>query len=144
MARCRADDPLFDPLLERSSIAIPPDYLPSAPGILFAGRRMLCYAGCVSGKRCPPDWIKREPGVYLKSLGNYIFRVRQSGDWGTRRWAVERIHWLSEELEALVFPFQYVPIWGRTRREAIFLAEYYQSDQALKLVGCCWKQPYLQ
>jgi hypothetical protein len=73
-----------------------------------------------------------------------ILRVRQSGDWRTKRWAVERIDSCTDYLETLVFGFEYVPVWARSRREAMFLAEFYEDDDKLQLVGCCWKKPYLQ
>lgn len=143
MARPRIDDPIFDePLLERSSVEIPPNYLSNAPGVLFPGRKMLHFAGCVSGKSCPFGWEKVRPGVSVKFLRDHTLRVRQSGNWRSRWWAVERVDRMTREVEALVFAFQEVPVWGHTRRQAMFLAEFYQAAAALQLVGCCWKKPY--
>jgi hypothetical protein len=70
--------------------------------------------------------------------------VRQCGDYRTNRWTIERKNTFAGELQALVFAFEHVPVWGHSRREAMFLAEYYRHDQALQLVGCCWKNPYAQ
>jgi hypothetical protein len=133
---------LFNHFEERALTAMPANYLACAPGALFAGKKMLRYAGCVSGRRCPPAWTRRHPGVYRYSLGQHILQVRQCGDWRSRCWTVERIHWIDEALEALVFAVQHVPVWGRTRREAMFLAEYYSRPAALQLVGCCWKKVF--
>jgi len=149
MTRSTANDPIFDePLLERSSVEMPPNYFPDAPGVLFPGRKMLKYAGCVSCARSPYGWEKREPGVYVRHLrydkiGQFdTLRVRQSNDWRTRRWAVERFdNCTRNSLQALVFGLGYVPVWAHSRREAMFLAEYYQHDHALQPVGCCWKNP---
>jgi hypothetical protein len=153
MTRPTTNDPIFDePLLERSSVAMLPNYFPDTPGVLFAGGKMLKYAGCVSGARCPYGWEKIVAGVYVRhpryyeKVGQFdTLRVRQSGDWRTRRWAVERFDSFSRnDSQALVFGLGYVPVWAHSRREAMFLAEFYQSDDALQLVGCCWKKPYLQ
>jgi hypothetical protein len=151
MTRAGPNDPIFDePLLERSCVVMPPNYFPHAPGVLIAGRKMLQYTGCVSWSRCPYGWEKREPGDYVRCLrydktGQFdTLRVRQSGDWRTNRWAVERFDSCSRNsLQALVFGLGYVPVWAHSRREAMFLAEFYEDDHALQLVGCCWKNPYL-
>jgi hypothetical protein len=152
MARRAPDDLIFDgPLLERSLAGVPPDYFPNAPGVLFPGRKMLKYARCVPGMRCPSGWDKTNAGVYVRhphwgeEIGSFdTLRVRQS-DVRTKRWAVERFTSFSpRDFQALVFGLGYVPIWAHSRREAMFLAEYYRHEQALQLVGCCWKHPYLQ
>jgi hypothetical protein len=148
MTRLTPNDPIFDePLLERCSVGMPPNYFPDIPGVLFAGRKMLDYAGCVSRARCPYGWKKRELGVYVRHL-RYdeqfdTSRVQQSGGWWSNGWQVERFDSCSpNDFQVLVFGLEYVPIWGHSRREAMFLAEYYRHDQALQLVGCCWKSPY--
>jgi hypothetical protein len=46
---------------------------------------------------------------------------------------------MSGVVQALVFPFQNVPIWAQSPQEAMFLAEFYRNDHALQLVGCGWK-----
>jgi hypothetical protein len=111
---------------------------------------MLKYAGCVSWMRCPHGWDKIDAGVYVRyprwreEVGRFdTLRVRQSAV-RTKRWAVEHFNSFSpKDFRALVFGFGYVPVWAQSRREAMFLAEFYQSDEALQLVGCCWKKPYL-
>jgi hypothetical protein len=153
-AAVKPSDHTLGPFLERSEVAIPPNYLPRAPGVHLAGPRMLKLAGCVRRKRSPYGWERHNPGVYRryprwneKVEPFDTLQVRQSGDWRTKRWAVERIDYSTGKLRAaLVFflPFQIVPIWARSRREAMFLAEFYREDHALQLVGCCWKNPYLQ
>jgi hypothetical protein len=138
------NDLIFGPYLERNLVEIPADYLPHAPGVQLAGPRMLKYAGCKSGISCPYGWDRIEPGVYVWFLGHHekegydALRVRQSGNWRSKRWAVERIDTFTGHVEAIVF-FHDVPIWAQSRREAMFLAEFYRKDHALQLVGCYWK-----
>jgi hypothetical protein len=151
-APLKPDDLIFGPFLERSEVAIPPNYLPRAPGVHLAGPRMLKLAGFKPGVSCPDDWGRHIPTVYRryprpneKVEPCDTLQVRQVGR--TKRWAVERLDYLTKgKLRALVFflPFQIVPIWAQSRREAMFLAEFYREDHALQLVGCCWKNPYLQ
>jgi hypothetical protein len=147
-AALKPDDLLFGPFLDRGLVAIPPNYLPHAPGVLFAGPRMLKYAGCKSGVRCSYSWERIEPGVYVywlpyeKVEGYDTLRVRQSGDWRSKHWAVERIDSCTGDLQALVFAIETIPIWAHSRREAMFLAEFYRKDHALRLVGCGWAKPF--
>jgi hypothetical protein len=61
------------------------------------------------------------------------------GDYRTNRWAVERVDYPTADFLALVSPFDDVPIWAQSRREAKFLAEFYRNEHALQLVGCNWK-----
>jgi hypothetical protein len=136
-------DLIFGPFMERSSVEIPPNYLQNAPGVLFAGPRMLKLAGCKPGVSCPDGWTNFKPGVwvrYMRPRESHTLQVRQSGNHRTKRWAVERIDGCTLELEALVFLLLDVPIWANSRREAIFLAEFYRSAQAARLVNCNWKQ----
>lgn len=137
------DDQLFDePLLERHLTTMPPDYLREAPGALFAGRKILRHAGCVAGKHSPSGWLKPQTGSGHKPWGEYVLQTRQCGDCRSRRWTLERAHYIRGELEALVFAFQSVPIWGHSCREAMFLVEFFQHDHALRLVGASWKHVY--
>jgi hypothetical protein len=143
-ARVKPDDPLFGPFLERSEVVISPDYLPHAPGVQFAGPRMLKLAGCTPGMPCPLDWERAGAGVYKRVLlssenadGYVVLQVRQSGY--AKRWAVERRNPWTKDVQALVFAFGDVPIWAQSRREAMFLAEFYRKDHALQLVGCYWR-----
>jgi hypothetical protein len=141
-------DLLFGPFLERSSVEIPEDYLPNAPGVLLAGARMSGYAGWAPGMPCPRGWEGAGPGVYKRVLlfservdAYCVLRVRQSGY--ENRWAVERRDPI-RGVQALVFPFENVPIWAKSPQEAMFLAEFYRKDHALQLVGCGWKDLNLQ
>jgi hypothetical protein len=131
----REDAPIIEGFEYRDVVGLPRGYMVQAPGVLFAAQKMLWHAGCVSGKRCPTGWDKAEPGFYHKWQGNYLLMVSRFGD---RQWAVERIDFTNNERQALTFAFQYVPVWGRTRREAMFLAEFYTRPFGLQLVGCCW------
>jgi hypothetical protein len=148
-AALKPSDHTLGPFLERSEVVMPPNYLPRAPGVQLAGPRMLKLAGCVRRKRCPYGWEKIVPGVYMRYPRWHeevepwdTSRVRQSGDWRTRRWAVERVDYSTGKFQALVFAFDSIPIWAQSRREAMFLAEFYREDHALQLVGCCWKNPF--
>jgi hypothetical protein len=88
---------------------------------------------------CPPGWWKETPGRYLKRWGEHTLQTRQSDNWRTRRWTVERIVWNDATLEALVLGLGYAPIWGQTRREAMFLTQFYCSGNTIQLIGACWK-----
>ena len=148
-APLKPDDEIFGPFLERREVVMPPNYFPYAPGVLLAGPRMLKLAGCKPGVPCPSCWERgANPGVWVRCrlpfekverYGN--LQVRQSGDWRTKRWAVERVDYSTGKIRALVFVIDSVPVWAQSRREAMFLAEFYREDHALHLVGCCWKNP---
>jgi hypothetical protein len=136
-----SDSPIFGPFLDRSLLDLPADYFPDAPGVLFAGPKMLKYAGCKTGARAPSGWQRTYgPGARLRFLcpremvgrAENMLLVRQCGDYRTNRWTIERKNTFAGELQALVFAFEHVPVWGHSRREA------------LQLVGCCWKNPYAQ
>ncbi|MGY3578922.1 hypothetical protein [Bradyrhizobium sp. USDA 4504] len=139
MAHSGNEAPIFEGSLEeRELIGLPSNYLPQAPGVLFAGRKMLRYAGCVAGRCCPSGWERVERGYFIKYLGDYRLMVSQFGRVRDRRFAVERMDFVTDEQQALTFAFQHVPVWAHTRREAMFLAEHYIRPAALHLVGCCW------
>jgi len=148
MTRPTLNDPIFDePLLERGPASMPPNYFPDAPGVLFAGRKMLKYAGCVSWLSPSFGWQRIIADDYRKYLRRFeqfdVLRVRQSGGWWSNGWVVERFNSCSpKDFQVLVFGLGYVPVWAHSRRQAMFLAEYYRHEQALLLVGCCWKNPY--
>ncbi len=55
-------------------------------------------------------------------------------------WAVERSTGITRE--ALVCGLGYARVWGRTRREAMFLAEFCSGPFGLQLTACCWRNVF--
>jgi hypothetical protein len=114
----------------RDKTALPDDYLPDAPGALIADEGMLRAAGYVRGSYRPRGWDRVKPGVFEKSYGGSIFRVRQCGNARSEHWVIERLHRSTvgernyEIIEALVFAFQHSPIWASSYQAAMRLAEY--------------------
>jgi hypothetical protein len=101
------------------------DYLPAAPGVMFAGEDVLSAAGYVPGSNRPRGWHRHVPGDYRKPVGEHVLVVRQSGNARSDRWTIERVEpWADKGLEALVFTARCAPIWTRTYQAAMRLAEY--------------------
>jgi hypothetical protein len=69
---------LFE-FVERSVTEMPADYLPEAPGVMFAGEDMLRAAGYVPGSNRPRGWCRLRPGNYRRYVGEHILTVRQCG-----------------------------------------------------------------
>ena len=148
-APLKPGDLIFGPFLDRSEAGLPPDYLPDAVGVQFAGPRMLKLAGCTSRARSPSGWEKigiedwrkdvRWLGWYDEKVDGYDrLQVRQIDR--CKAWVVELVDSFTDEYHTLVF-FG-VPIVARSRREAKFLAEFYRKWDALRLVGCAWNKPF--
>jgi hypothetical protein len=112
--------------LDRGAIDMPADYLPDAPGVMFAGEDILSAAGYVPGSIRPPGWIKHQPGCYRKRVGKHVLQVRQCGNSRSTHWTIERFEDLDFKwIEALVFSFGNAePIWARAYQAAMHLAEY--------------------
>ena len=137
-------DLLFGPFLDRSEAGLPPDYLPDALGVQFAGPGMLKKAGCTSCAPRPGGWEKiggkdvRYLGWHDQEVEGYDrLQVRQIER--SKAWVVERVDSCTDEYQTLVFLD--VAIVGQSRREAMFLAEFYRKEHALRLVGCGWRKP---
>jgi hypothetical protein len=142
-APLKPDDPIFGHFLERNEVGLPLCYFPGAPGVQFAGPGMLKLAGCTSRAPCPPGWERMCPCVYGRYLryqkeGYDRLQVRQIDR--SKAWVVERVGSCTDECQALMI-FD-VPIVAQSRREAMFLAEFYRNMHALLLVGCAWKNPW--
>ena len=141
---------LFEPngFLDRNEAGLPPDYCPDAQGIQFAGRGMLKRAGCTSRARRPSRWQKigykdlRKDVRFLdrheaKVDGYDRLQVRQIDR--CKAWVVERVDLTDEYQTLTIFD---VPIVARSRREAMFLAEFFLEAHARLLVGCAWRRSY--
>jgi hypothetical protein len=146
----KPDCPILGPFLDRSEAGLPPYYLPYAVGVQYAGPQLLKLAGCTSRARCPSRWEKIGFGDRRKDvryLGRYDQKVEGYDRLQVRRvdpskaWVVELVDGFTDEYQTLVF-FD-VAIVGQSRREAMFLAEFYRKDHALQLVGCAWKRPFV-
>jgi hypothetical protein len=149
MSNSQADEPLFDaPLLERHLASMPPTYFADAPGALPAGPKMRNHAQYRSWARRPYGWSNIGPGIYRRqfswrAFGRYdTLRVELRGTWFMQVWFIERVdsYW-PHDFQVLVFGLGYAPIFAKSLREAMVLAEFYQDDHALQLTGCCWKHP---
>jgi hypothetical protein len=131
-----AATPLMFEFVDRCDTAMPADYLPSAPGVMFANEDVLSGAGYVSGSIRPKGWHKHQPGNYRKRVGNHVLLVRQCRDARCAHWTIERYgFWEFKWVEALVFPFGHVPIWARTRQAAMRLAEHCCPVPCLPVAG---------
>ena len=120
-----SSEPQLFEFLERGAIVIPPNYLPDAPGVMFAGEEVLSAAGYIPGSNRPPGWRPYLPGDYRKPVGNYVLVVRQSGNSQCKRWTIERVNSSADRgLEALVFTDRRAPIWASTYQAAMRVAEY--------------------
>ena len=121
--RCSAS--LQFEFLDRGAIEMPADYLPDAPGVMFAGEEVFSAAGYVRGSNRPRGWHQHLPGDYRKPFGEHVLVVRQCGNARSQRWTVERVEPRADKgLEALVSSGEKVPIWARTYQAAMRLAEY--------------------
>jgi hypothetical protein len=128
--------PLMFEYVDRGDTAMPADYLPQAPGVMFANEDILNGAGYLPGSSRPKGWLKNQPGNYTKRVGKHVLQVRQCGDSRSVHWTVERFEfWDFKWIEALVFPFGHVPIWARTRQAAIRLAEHCYPVPCLPIAG---------
>jgi hypothetical protein len=117
--------PLLFEFVDRAAIEMPADYLPAAPGVMFAGEDVLSAAGYVPGSNRPRGWHQHLPGDYRKPLGEHVLVVRQSGNARSERWTIERVEPCADKgLEALVLPVRRAPIWARTYQAAMRVAEY--------------------
>jgi hypothetical protein len=115
---------LFD-FLDRDATGMPADYLPDAPGVMFAGEEFLRAAGHAPKSNGPHGWLREQPGNYRKPVGEHVLQVRQCGNSRSNHWTVERWSlWDDQGIEALVSSGENVPIWARTRQAAMRLAEY--------------------
>jgi hypothetical protein len=112
--------------LDRRETAMPADYLPTAPGVLFAGQELLSAAGYIPGSSRPSGWSRPLPGDYRKRVGKHVLEVRQCGNSGSNDWTIERYEFFDYKgMEALVFlAGDYMPIWARTYQAAMRVAEY--------------------
>jgi hypothetical protein len=129
MSELFLNNPHLFEFVERGETEIPADYLPEAPGVIFAGKDMLTAAGYIPGSNRPRGWRLLCPGNYLKKVGRHVLMVRQCGGARSEHWSVER---LNEEYdtEALVCPFSHSPI---------FVRKYYQA--AMRLAEYCYPIP---
>jgi hypothetical protein len=127
---------LFE-FVERGETEMPADYLPEAPGVMFAGEAMLSAAGYIPGSNRPRRWCRIGPGNYKKYVGKHTLMVRQCGGPRSEHWTIER---LDEDYntEALVFPFGHAPIFARSFQAAMRLAEYCYPIPRPP-VAACWK-----
>ena len=119
--------PLFDRTVDRQ-VALPPFYLPNAPGALVVSKDMLHMIELYH-KHAPRGWTQDKPGVFRKPVSKTaLLRVRQCVDAQTDLWAIELLHRQMFDLillvDALVCAFSRRPIWASTCREAMRLAEH--------------------
>ncbi len=116
---------LFE-FVDRNKTDMPADYLPSAPGVMFAGEDILNGIGHVPGSYRPRGWLRHLPGDFRKPVGEHVLVVRQCGNPRSVHWTIERIeHWADKGIEALVLTFGHgEPIWARTYQAAMCVAEY--------------------
>jgi hypothetical protein len=116
---------LFE-FVDRGESDIPADYLPAAPGVMFAGENALRAAGYIPGSNRPQGWRKHQPGCYRKRVGKHVLQVRQCGNSRSTHWTIERFEpWADKGIEALVCTYgNFVPIWARTYQAAMRLAEH--------------------
>ena len=130
-------EPLFEGFEAREAIGLPPTYLVGSPGVLYPARRMLRLAGCKSGARCPMGWRRLKPGSWVQTSDGRFLLVSKFGRGQHHGWTVERCTGITRE--ALVCGLGYAPVWGRSRREAMFLAEFCSGRFGLQLTACCWR-----
>ena len=116
---------LFE-FVDRGETNIPANYLPLAPGVMFAGEEILSAVGHAPGSYRPHGWRRHRPGDYRKPVGKHHLVVRQCGSPRSVHWTIERVEpWADKGIEALVFPFgNCVPISARTYQAAMRVAEY--------------------
>ena len=129
---------LFE-FLDRDAIEMPADYLPAAPGVMFAGKDVLSAAGYAPGSNRPRGWHRHLPGDYRKPVGEHVLVVRQSGNARSERWTIERVELCADKgLEALVCPVRRAPIWARSYQAAMRVAEYCDPVPRAPVLAC-WK-----
>jgi hypothetical protein len=112
--------------VDRRETDMPADYLPAAPGVMFAGEDVLSAAGYNPASYRPRGWVRHLPGDYRKRVGKHVLEVRQCGNSRSKHWTIERFEfWDYKGMEALVLPGEHSePIWARTYQAAMRVAEY--------------------
>jgi hypothetical protein len=112
--------------LSRGKTEMPANYLPSAPGMMFAGEDILNGIGHVPGSYRPRGLRRHQPGNYRKRVGNHFLQVRQCGNPRSVHWTIERIElWTGKGIEALILASRHgEPIWARSFQAAMRVAEY--------------------
>jgi hypothetical protein len=139
-----------------SQISTPYPHWRDIPGVLIAGKGMLIAAGDVPGASDPQGWCPCagyvpvagfQPGAggFKKRArdGIHTLRVSKWGEyWLIERWAKVVSGKLKlREMHALVFAFQRPPIWARTRRGAMLLAEHCDPNPRSPVAGY-WAPAY--
>ena len=139
MSELLLDNPPLFEFVERGDTEMPRDYLPEAPGVIFAGKETLAAAGYVPGANRPRGWRLLWPGNYRKWVGRHILMVRQCGGARSEHWSIERIN-EDRGTEALVFPFGPAPMFARNYQAAMRLAEHcYRFYPTVDLpIPACW------
>jgi len=124
---------LFE-FLERGATAMPRDYLPEAPGVIFPGDTVLSAAGYVDGSnRLRDGWRRFGAGHYRKYVGTHTLMVRQCGGRRSEHWTIERID-DDHQTEALVVG--HTPIFARSHQAAMRLAGHCHPNVRLPISGC--------
>jgi hypothetical protein len=143
--RSGAASGFFASLLDRDQTEMPSYYLPEASGVAIAGDALLRAVGYHPGSKRPPDWFKKNSGVfrYLKRFktnsgmlryrahdDGVILQVRQCG----KLWVIERFRdgdmldpsgrYPGLNISALVCAHRGRPIWTPTYQAAMHLAQY--------------------
>ena len=124
MSELLLDNPPLFEFVERGETKIAADYLPKAPGVIFAGKDTLTAAGYVPGANRPRGWTQLWPGNYRKKVARHVLMVRQCGGARSEHWTIERIDDFNFDTEALVFPFGPAPMFARNHQAAMRLAEH--------------------
>jgi hypothetical protein len=113
---------LFEAILDREQTEIPDHYLPSAKAVLIAGPAIVGGLNSLPGNPADNGWKRRAAGYSKQSrVSDRTLWVQRCGSF----WIIERTaaNQLAQD-EALVCAFSNNPIWARTMKVAMRLAEH--------------------
>jgi hypothetical protein len=98
---------------------LPPNFVPWAPGVVVASQSLLDRCGCQADATAPHGWRRKRPDEFHKKANPYNLYVARCGDF----WGIER-----ENDWTLVFSFASMPVFTRTKEDAMRLAEACQTE----------------
>jgi hypothetical protein len=106
-------------VIPREYLPLSRDFVPWAPGVVVASETLLQTCGCGRGTRALKGWREVRPDEFHKKANPLNLYVGACGDF----WGIER-----QNYEALVFDAASLPIFTKTKEDAMRLAVACQTN----------------